>query len=1220
MMKKKITILVLTLCIISQIFLIFAIPKIENLFLRNDTWEKSTKTKTELPHLSLTQTWAPNGTIISTASDNQYSPEICSDGAGGAIITWEDYRTGSNYDIYAQGINSSGNVQWTADGVAICTASNSQVIPQICNDGAGGAIITWMDYRGGTYSDIYAQRIDSSGNVQWTSNGVAICTASNDQEYPEICSDGVGGAIITWTSVWTGSISYIYAQRINSSGNVQWTSNGVAICTPSYSQFKSEICSDGAGGAIITWTDKRSGIDDDIYAQRIDPSGNVQWTADGVAICTASNYQQDPQICSDGAEGAIITWQDFRGGPDYDIYAQRIDSSGNVQWTANGVAICTASNNQWHPQICSNDAGGAIITWPDLRSGLFLDIYAQRIDSSGNVQWTANGVAICTASNIQEYPEICSDGAGGAIITWQDSRGGSNYDIYAQRIDSSGNVHWIADGVAICTAISDEYRPEICSSGAESAIITWQDYRSRSNYDIYAQRIVDITSIYIGSPENNTYTASMSGYYPAVFGFENQLPGVMPNDWIIYQSSGTGYLRTVDELDGHKKVLDFYSGVNGDYCYYEKNLKKDVTNGTIEFWFQTTDVWPPMWYSWFMLSDGISESERNIRLCIREGALSFFNSTDYLLVDSIVPNQWYHLRIDFNMIADTSTIYLNNVLKLSNVDNYGNGSQINTIQVTNHYNLANTHLYLDAIGYSWDPHYSIGNNLKEGLLLSLETNSTQFWGSYSVDGQTNITILGNTTISMLEDGPHTIQVFNKNLFGDLIQSELRHFTIDTKNPEIVIHLPNQFDIFGVIPPKYNISIVEANLVSSWYTLDRGATNYTFTDLYGYIAEDAWLTAPNGSCTIEFYARDVAGKLGYKNITVVKDVKKFLNVDILNLSISDEIFNITLFVYNEFEDGIDSGTIQIWWNGNDVSSSVQNLGSGLYFIMLDPITVAIGEDPILLNMTISADGYLDKYYETFISVQPWNSSNLLFVDIIDCSFSTEEFNITFIVFNESGQAVNLTTIQLWWNGNDVSLSIQNLGSGLYFIMLNPITVAIGEDPILLNMTISADGYLDKYYETFISVQPWDSSNLLFVEIIDSFYSLEEFNITFSVFNESGHVISFLTIQLWWNGIDVSSSVQNLGGGLHFISLEPITVASGSDPIILIMIVSASGYEDKHFTTKLSVDPETLQKIPEEGDPTKEIPFEIILVIASFIGIAAVIGIATTLIIKKRRKIE
>jgi len=783
MKKKKTTILVLTLFLISQIFLIFAITKIENPSLKNDTWERATKTKTELLQLSSTQFWAPNGTIISTASNTQWSPEICSDGAGGAIITWWDNRSGSDYDIYAQRIDPSENVQWTVDGVAICTASNGQRYPQICSDGAGGAIMTWQDNRSGLYHDIYAQKIDSSGNVQWTADGVAICTASNNQYSPQaqICSDGAGGAIITWRDVRNGIGSDIYAQRIDPSGNVQWTADGVAICTAGSYQTNAKICSDGAGGAIITWSDDRgSGYDIDIYTQKINSYGNVQWTVDGVAICTVGDSQVDPQICSDGAGGAIITWVDYRSLAS-DIYAQRIDSSGNVQWTNNGAAICTTTKYQRSVQICSDGAGGAIITWWEVQGGGFYnDIYAQKINSSGNVQWTVDGVAICTASEQQYDPQICSDGAGGAIITWQDRRGGLDDDIYAQKINSSGNVQWTVDGVAICTASEHQYDPQICSDGAGGAIITWYDRRSGLDYDIYAQRIGPFP-IYITSPENKTYTAPMSGYYPAVFGFENQLPGVMPNDWIIYQSSGTGYLRTVDELDGHKKVLDLYSGAIGDYCYYEKNLKMNITNGTLEFWFQTTDVSPPTWYSCFILSDGISMSEMNIRLCIRDGTLTFHNSTDYLLVDSIVPNQWYHLRVDFNMITDTSTIYLNNVLKLSNADNYGNGSQINTIQVTNHYNLANTHLYLDAIGYSWDPYYNIGDNLEEGLLLSFENTTTLDWIGYSLDNQTNKTILGNTTISMPADGDHTIQVFGNDSGGFLYHSNVRYFVVDTSS-------------------------------------------------------------------------------------------------------------------------------------------------------------------------------------------------------------------------------------------------------------------------------------------------------------------------------------------------------------------------------------------------------------------------------------------------------
>ncbi|MFZ1319614.1 MAG: hypothetical protein WAQ56_09945, partial [Candidatus Nitrotoga sp.] len=64
------------------------------------------------------------------------------------------------------------------------------------------------------------------------------------------------------------------------------------------------------------------------------------------AIATDVNYQLNPTIISDGSGGAIITWQDYRGGATADIYAQRIDASGVVQWTADGVAISTAVGEQ----------------------------------------------------------------------------------------------------------------------------------------------------------------------------------------------------------------------------------------------------------------------------------------------------------------------------------------------------------------------------------------------------------------------------------------------------------------------------------------------------------------------------------------------------------------------------------------------------------------------------------------------------------------------------------------------------------------------------------------------------------------------------------------------------------------------------------------------------------------------------------------------------------
>jgi len=93
-----------------------------------------------------------------------------SDGSGDTIITWEDYRGGTHYDIYAQRVNPSGVPQWTANGIAVCTAFDDQYDPAIINDGSGGAIITWEDWRTGS-PDIYAQRVDPAGVPQWAANG-----------------------------------------------------------------------------------------------------------------------------------------------------------------------------------------------------------------------------------------------------------------------------------------------------------------------------------------------------------------------------------------------------------------------------------------------------------------------------------------------------------------------------------------------------------------------------------------------------------------------------------------------------------------------------------------------------------------------------------------------------------------------------------------------------------------------------------------------------------------------------------------------------------------------------------------------------------------------------------------------------------------------------------------------------------------------------------------
>ena len=435
--------------------------------------------------------WATDPTInnpICVAANDQDDPAITTDGEGGAIIAWVDNR-GNNSDIYAQRIDKTGNIKWTLDGIAVCNANFSQIEPDLVSDGYGGAIIFWKDFRTGIDYDLYAQRIDSTGNIKWQTNGVQICTATGYQEDFNVASDGTNGAIIVWEDARVQGNFNIYAQRISNDGNVVWQQNGISVCSANNDQYRPTIIADLSAGCIITWEDNRGGVYSDIYAQKLNANGEPQWTVDGIPICSATDSQGKPKLTTDGAGGAVIVWRDHRTGF-YDLYIQLVNSLGVTQWQSNGVRLL---QGQSYPpdrvQIVSDNTGGAIVCWDEDRTEMNYDIFAQRVDNSGTLLWIQSGLGVCQAQMGQTAPAMIEDGDGGAIITWYDYRNVSNWDIYAQRVNAGGEFLWQIDGVQVSGAIHDQINPVIASDTDNGSIIAWDDYRNITDENIYAQRI-----------------------------------------------------------------------------------------------------------------------------------------------------------------------------------------------------------------------------------------------------------------------------------------------------------------------------------------------------------------------------------------------------------------------------------------------------------------------------------------------------------------------------------------------------------------------------------------------------------------------------------------------------------------------------------------------------------------------------------------------------------
>ena len=235
----------------------------------------------------------------------------------------------------------------------------------------------------------------------------------------------------------------IYAQRVLNSGAVDpaWPVNGRALCTADGDQGNPTITSDGAHGALVAWSDSRVVATSHIFAQHVLGSGAIDpaWPANGRAISDAGVLETRPLAVPDGAGGAILTWQAFT--VHLNMYAQHVRATGIVDpaWPVGGRALSITDRQQSHADIVPDGAGGAVIAWEDSS-----DVVAQHVLASGALDpaYPDTGRTVCNLPSQQGDVALVATGGGGAIASWTDSRniGGTAPDIFALQVLLAGTV------------------------------------------------------------------------------------------------------------------------------------------------------------------------------------------------------------------------------------------------------------------------------------------------------------------------------------------------------------------------------------------------------------------------------------------------------------------------------------------------------------------------------------------------------------------------------------------------------------------------------------------------------------------------------------------------------------------------------------------------------------------------------------------------------------
>ncbi|HEY5973993.1 MAG TPA: S8 family serine peptidase, partial [Geobacteraceae bacterium] len=400
---------------------------------------------------------------------------------------------------------------WLSPLTSSGSGNASPVVKITANNPANGAITVSSNGSGPGTSDVPVS-VAVLPDIKLTNCTMALSTAPGNQEWdqprnsnPPAVADGSGGAYYVWfgpDSTLVGNY-HVYIQHVDSNGAPLWTANGIRLSSADKFQYNPTVISDGAGGAIVLWTEGLNTgdyADKNFAAQRVNSAGELLWGGTGIAVTQGGNVI-NPVLIADGSGGATIGWTHL-GGAGSTLVAQRISASGTALWPANGVLLTQFGSDQM--RATADGSGGAWFAWVDYRNP-FDDIYGQHLDQDGVPLWPQNGNKLNSQPLGAIWPNLVADGAGGAIVAWYDYRNhpmsgdalySSAWDIYAMHLDSAGQQIWSPAEILVVggTTVMPWGSIKMLSDGQGGAIIAWLDHRNRATTlkekkEVYAQRI-----------------------------------------------------------------------------------------------------------------------------------------------------------------------------------------------------------------------------------------------------------------------------------------------------------------------------------------------------------------------------------------------------------------------------------------------------------------------------------------------------------------------------------------------------------------------------------------------------------------------------------------------------------------------------------------------------------------------------------------------------------
>lgn len=184
-----------------------------------------------------------------------------------------------------------------------------------------------------------------------------------------------------------------------------------------------------------------------------------------------------PAIRGRGYDGAMSTDRLHRTLPLLSLVAIALALPARAQWSSNpatNLAIADVNGDQAVPRIAASGDGSTWMAWFDNRSGSYA-VYVQHVNALGVETFPHLGLLV--SANPQSTSligwDMISDGAGGCVLAFTDTRAGGDLDVYAYRIDVAGNFLWGANGVTLSNNADGDGNPSCARTSDGSFVVAW---------------------------------------------------------------------------------------------------------------------------------------------------------------------------------------------------------------------------------------------------------------------------------------------------------------------------------------------------------------------------------------------------------------------------------------------------------------------------------------------------------------------------------------------------------------------------------------------------------------------------------------------------------------------------------------------------------------------------------------------------------------------------